>query len=176
MELGEQYLAIMIVLGLAFLLSLVVFFKIQRKWLGCILQLLSFIGLSLILIFILAMFGTCQEASEGTEAMVGVRWVEETRDCRYERTWWIKPDNTYFLVFDKESNSHRIEPCGNDHYGDKGHFTRVDSIYAIKTDNNPQFIIYFNLDSQIVTPVWDKDTLQVVSVDWARIKDYFKNH
>ena len=70
---NEGYFVSMIVLGLAFLLSLVVFFKIQRKWLGCILQLLSFIGLSLILFFILAMFETSQEASEETKAMVGVR-------------------------------------------------------------------------------------------------------
>lgn len=43
------------------------------------------------------MFGTCQEASEETGAMIGVRLVEETRDCRYERTWWMKPDDTYYL-------------------------------------------------------------------------------
>ena len=176
MGIDEQYFGIMIAMGLAFLLSLVVFFKIQRKWLGCILQLLSFIGFSLILIFILAMFGTCQEASEEARAMVGVGLVEETRDCRYERTWWIKADDTYYLVFDKESNSHRVEPCGNDHYGDKGHFTRVDSIYAVKMDYNPPFVIYFDLDSQKVTPIWDKDTLEVISADWDRINDYFKNH
>ncbi|MBR3079382.1 MAG: hypothetical protein IKH01_06150 [Prevotella sp.] len=139
-------------------------------------QLFSFIGFSLILIFILAMFGTCQEASEETGAMVGIRLVEETRDCRYERTWWMKPDNTYFFVFDKGSNSHKIEPCGNDHYGDKGNFKRVDSICAIKTDYNPPFIIYFDLDSMKVTPVWGEDTLEVVSTDWERIKEYFKNH
>ena len=82
----DEYRWIMITMVLAFLLSLVVFFRIQRKWLGCILQILSFIGFSLILTFILAMFGTCQEVSEETEAMVSVRLVEETRDCRYERT------------------------------------------------------------------------------------------
>lgn len=176
MGLNEQYFGIMIAMGLAFLLSLVVFFKIQRKWLGCILQLLSFIGFSLILIFILAMFGTCQEASEETEAMVGVRLVEETRDCRYERIWWMKPDDTYYFIFDKGSNSHKVEPCGNDHYGDNGKFTRIDSLCAIKTDYNPPFIIYFDLDSQKVTPIWDKDTLEIISADWDRINDYFKNH
>ena len=176
MGLHEQYNGIMIVMGLAFLLSLVVFFKIQRKWLGCILQLLSFIGFSLILIFILAMFGTCQEAFEETEAMVGVRLVEETRDCRYERIWWMKPDDTYYFIFDKGSNSHKVEPCGNDHYGDNGKFTRIDSLCAIKTDYNPPFIIYFDLDSQKVTPIWDKDTLEIISADWDRINDYFKNH
>ena len=174
MGLGDQYLGIMIAMGLAFLLSFMVFFKIQRKWLGCLLQLLSFIGLSLILLFILVMLGFCREAFEEASAMVGVRLVEETRDCRYERTWWMKPDDTYYLVFDKESNSHRVEPCGNDHYGDKGHFTRIDSIYAIKTDYNPPIIIYFDLDSQKVTPIWGEDTLEVVSADWERIQEYFK--
>ena len=176
MELDEQYFGIMFAMGLAFLLSLVVFFKIQRKWLGCILQVLSFIGFSLILIFILAMFGTCQEASEETGAMIGVRLVEETRDCRYERTWWMKPDDTYYFVFDKGSNSHKVEPCGNDHYGDRGTFKRIDSLCAIKTDYNPPFVIYFDLDSQKVTPIWDKDTLEIISADWDRINDYFKNH
>lgn len=176
MGLNEQYISIMIAMVLAFLLSLVVFFRIQRKWLGCILQVLSFIGFSLILIFILAMFGTCQEASAKKGAMVGVRLVEETRDCRYERTWWMKPDDTYYFVFDKGSNSHKVEPCGNDHYGDRGNFTRIDSLCAIKTDYNPPFVIYFDLENQKVTPIWDKDTLDVVSADWDRINDYFKNH
>ena len=176
MGLNEQYFGIIIAIGLAFLLSLFVFFKIQRKWLGCILQLLSFIGFSLILIFILVMFGMCQETLGKTRAMVCVRWIEETRDCRYERTWWMKPDNTYYLVFDKESNSHKVEPCGNDHYGDKGSFSRIDSICAIKMDYNPSFVIYFDLDSMKVTPVWDEDTLEVISADWDRINDYFKNH
>ena len=108
--------------------------------------------------------------------MVGVRLVEETRDCRYERTWWMKPDDTYYFVFDKGSNSHKVEPCGNDHYRDNGKFTRIDSLSAIKTDYNPPFIIYFDLDSQKVTPIWDKDTLEVISADWSRINDYFKKH
>lgn len=77
MGIDEQYFGIMIAMGLAFLLSLVVFFKIQRKWLGCILQIFSFIAFSLILIiFVQAMFGIFQEVSEKTGAMVGVRLVE----------------------------------------------------------------------------------------------------
>ena len=176
MGLDEQYIGVIIAMGLAFLLSLVVFFKIQRKWLGCILQVLSFIGFSLIFISAIAIFGIFREASEKAKAMVGVRLVEETRDCRYERTWWMKPDDTYYLVFEKGSNSHKVEPCGNDYYGDSGNFTRVDSIYAIKTDYNPLFIIYFDINSMKVTPIWDEDTLEVVSTDWDRIKDYFKKH
>lgn len=176
MGLDEQYFGFLIIIGLAFLFSLVVFFKIQRKWLGCILQFFSFIGLIIAFIFILAMFGLWQETSGETGAMIGVRLVEETRDCRYERTWWIKPDDTYYFVFDKGSNSHKVEPCGNDHYGDRGTFTRIDSLCAIKTDYNPPFVIYFNLNSQIATPIWDKDTLEVISADWTRINDYFKNH
>ena len=175
MGLDEQYFGFLIIIGLAFLFSLVVFFKIQRKWFGCILQFFSFIGLIIVFTFLLAVFGLWQEASGESGAMVGVRLVEETRDCRYERTWWMKPDNTYYLVFDKGSNSHKVEPCGNDHYGNKGHFTRVDSIYAIKMDYNPSFVIYFDLNSQKVTPIWGEDTLEVVEADWERIKDYFKN-
>lgn len=174
MGLNEQYISIMIAMVLAFLLSLVVFFRIQRKWLGCILQVLSFIGFSLILIFILAMFGTCQEASAEKGAMVGVRLVEETRDCRYERTWWMKPDDTYYFVFDKGSNSHKVEPCGNDSYSGKGTFIRIDSIYAIQAKSNPDFVIYFDLDSQEVTPVYGNDTLEVIDIKWERIREYFK--
>lgn len=176
MGFDEQYWGIMIAMGLSLLLSFVILFKVQRKWLGCILQLLSFVGFSIIFIFILAMFDKCQEASRETGAMVGVKLVEETRDCRYERTWWMKPDNTYYAVFDKGSNDHQVEPCGNDHYGDNGNFTRLDSACAIKTDYNPPFIIYFDLDSMKVIPIWGEDTLEVVSTDWELIKVYFKNH
>lgn len=174
MGLDGIYSGIAIAMGLAFLLSLIVLFKIQKKWLGCILQFFTFIGLVLIFTFIMTMFSTCQETTNIAEAMVGVRYVEESRDCRYETTWWMKPDNTYYSVFDKGSNGHQVEPCGNDHYGDNGTFTRIDSLYAIKTDYNPPFIIYFDLDSMIVTPVWGEDTLEVVETDWDQIKNYFK--
>lgn len=173
---NEGYFFSMIAVGLAFLLSLYVFFKTRRKWLGCILQLFSFIGASLILIFIFAVFGTLQEASGVVEAMVGVRKVDETRDCRYERIWWMKPDDTYCLIFNKGSNDNKVEPCGNDHYSDKGTFTRFDSVHAIKLHYNPTFVIYFDLENKKVTPVWDEDTLEVISADWEHIKDYFKNH
>lgn len=75
-----------------------------------------------------------------------------------------------------ESGHAYSKPCGNDHYGDRGNFTRIDSLCAIKTDYNPPFVIYFDLDNQKVTPIWDKDTLEVVSADWNRINDYFRNH
>lgn len=174
MSLNEQYFGIMIAVGLAFLLSLFLFSNTQRKWLGCTLKFASFIVLTFIFIFILVMFGTCQEASSESGAMVGVRYVDETRDCQYETTWWIKPDNTYYSIFDKGSNDHKVEPCGNDHYSDKGTFTRIDSINAIQTDYNPPFIIYFDLDNQKVTPVWGEDTLEVVEANWELIKEYFK--
>lgn len=173
---NEGYLFSMIAIGLAFLLSLYVFFNTKRKWLGCVFQLFSFIGASLILIFLFVMFGIFQETLEESSAMVGVRQVDETRDCRYERTWWMKPDDTYFLIFDKGSNDHRVEPCGNDHYRDKGTFTGFDFGHAIKLDYNPPFVIYFDLNSQKVTPIWDADTLEVVSADWDRIKEYFNTH
>ena len=83
----------------------------------------------------------------------------------------MKPDNTYYYEFDKESNKHKVEPCGNDSYNDKGTFTRIDSIYAIKVNINPYFVIYFDLDGQKVTPIYDNDTIEVISTDWNRIKD-----
>lgn len=38
----------------------------------------------------------------------------------------------------------------------------------------PSFVIYFDIDSMKVTPVWGEDTLEVVSADWEQIKEYFK--
>ena len=45
--------------------------------------------------------------------MVGVRLIEEDLDCRYKTTLWMKVDNTYYYEFEKESNHHKVEPCGN---------------------------------------------------------------
>ena len=113
------------------------------------------------------------DLSNESEAMIGVWLIEEDRDCRFETKWWMKPDNTYYYEFDKESNKHKVEPCGNDSYSDKGTFTRIDSICAIKVNINPDFVIYFELDSQKVTPLYDNDTIEVISTDWNQ-KKYFK--
>ena len=174
MEPVDEYKWIMITMVVSFIISLLVFFNAKRKWLGCILQFFTFIAL---LIFSGMLFGMCRgfvDSSNESEAMVGVRLIEEDRDCRYETKYWMKPDNTYYYEYDKGSNHHQAEPCGNDSYSDKGTFTRIDSIYAIKVNINPTFIIYFDLNSQKVTPVYDNDTIEVVSANWERIKEYFK--
>jgi energy-coupling factor transporter transmembrane protein EcfT len=174
MGIDEQYFGIVIVIGLAFLLSLVVFFKIQKKWLGCILQFFTFIAL---LIFSGMLFGMCRgfvDSSNESEAMVGVQLIEEDRDCRYETKYWMKPDDTYYYEYEKESNKHKVEPCGNDSYSGKGTFICIDSIYAIQARSNPDFIIYFDLDNQKVTPVYGNDTLEVIDINWERIREYFK--
>lgn len=174
MEPVDEYWWIMIAMVVSFIISLFVFFNAKRKWLGCILQFFTFIAL---LIFSGLLFGMCKgwvDSDNEFEAMVGVRLIEEDRDCRFETKWWMKPDNTYYYEFDKESNLHKVEPCGNDSYSDKGTFIRIDSIYAIKVNINPDFVIYFDLDSQKVTPIYDNDTIEVISTDWNRIKEYFK--
>ena len=173
---SEGYFYSMIAAGLAFLLSLFVFFNIRRKWVGCILQFLTFILSFGFIVILLVMFRSCEASSHKTKAMIQVRLVEEDRDCRFETTWWIKPDNTFFSEYDKGSNDHKVEPCGNDFYGDKGTFARIDSAYAIKVNINPSFVIYFDLDSMKVTPIWGKDTLEVVSTNWELVKDYFKSY
>lgn len=169
----DEYLWIMIAMGLSFLLSLFVFFNTKRKWLGCILQFISFVVL---LTFSSLIFGMCRgfvRDSNVSEAMVGVRLIEEDRDCRFETTWWMKTDNTYYYQYERGSNQHKVEPYGNDSYDGKGSFVRLDSIPAIKADFNPSFVIYFDLDSQKVTPVYNNDTVEVVYSNWELIKFYF---
>jgi energy-coupling factor transporter transmembrane protein EcfT len=174
MEPVNEYLWIIIAMMVSFIISLFVFFKAKRKWTGCLLQLFTFIVLFMVSGFIFAMFRGCVDSSNESEAMVGIRLIEEDRDCRFETKWWMKPDNTYYYEFEKESNHHQVEPCGNDSYSDKGTFTRIDSIYAIKANINPNLVIYFDLDCQKVTPIYNNDTIEVISTDWNLIKEYFK--
>lgn len=173
MEPANEYMWIMIAMVVSFIISLFIFFNTKSKWLGCILQFFTSIVL-----FLLSglLFGMCKgwvDSSNESEAMVGVRLIEEGRDCRFETKWWMKPDNTYYYEFDKASNHHKVEPCGNDSYSDKGTFARMDSICAIKVNVNPNFVIYFDLDSQKVTPIYDNDTIEVIKTNWQLINEYF---
>ena len=170
MEPVDEYLWIMIAMVMSFIISLFVFYKVKRKRHGCVTFLVLFIFTALLF----GMFRGWVASSNESEAMVGIRLIEEDRDCRFETKWWMKPDNTYYYEFDKQSNHHIVEPCGNDSYSDKGTFTRLDSIYAIKANINPDFVIYFDIDSQKVIPIYDNDTIEVISTDWNRIKEYFK--
>ena len=161
MEPVNEYKWIMIAMVVSFIISLFVFFNAKRKWLGCILQFFTFIAL---IIFSGMLFGMCRgfvDSSNESAAMVGVRLIEEDRD-------------TYYYEYEKESNKHKVEPCGNDSYSGKGTFIRIDSIYAIQARSNPDFIIYFDLDGQKVTPIYNNDTIEVINANWKRIKEYFK--
>ena len=173
MGLSEGYFYGMIAAGLALLLSLFVFFRTEKRWLGCILQFFSFIILTLIFSFILSMFNTCDGDSNKAEAMVGIKAVDEDSVCRIVEEWWIKPDGTYFYQYDKGSNHISQEPCGNDIYHDKGTYTRLGSAYAIKANINPPLVIYFDLDKQKVIPLYNNDTLEVVKTDWRVVKEFF---
>lgn len=175
MEPLDEYMWIMIAMGLSFLLSLFTFFYTKRKWLGCILQFVSFIVLLIFSGMIFAMCRGCVRDSNASEAMVGVKLIEEDRDCRYETTWWMKPDNTYYYEYEKGSNQRKVEPCGNDFYEDKGTFVCLDSTYAIKANTNPLFVIFFDFENRKVTPIYNNDTIEVVYVDWKLIRDYFKH-
>lgn len=111
--------------------------------------------------------------SNVSEAMVGIRLIEEDRDCRFETTWWMKPDNTYYYEYEKGSNQHKVESCGNDSYDGRGTFVRLDSVFAIKANIKPSLVIYFDLVSQKATPVYNNDTVEVVYSNWELIKFYF---
>lgn len=65
----------------------------------------------------------------------------------------------------------RLSPVGIS-YSDKGTFTLIDSIYAIKVNINPGFVIYFDLDSQKVTPIYNNDIIEIIGTNWQLIKDY----
>lgn len=174
MEPVNEYLWIIVAMVVSFLLSLFVLFNAKRKWLGCILQIFTFLLLFIMSSFILSMYRSCVSVSNAKESMVGVRLIEEDRDCRFETTWWMKNDNTYYYEYDKRSNDHRVELCGNDSYEGKGTFMRIDSIYAIKANANPSFVIYFDLKNHKVTPLYDNDTIEVIHADWKLIDEYFK--
>lgn len=55
-----------------------------------------------------------------------------------------------------------------------GTYTRLDSLNAIKVNINPDLVIHFDLDNQRVTPIYNNDTIEVISTDWNRIKEYFE--
>lgn len=174
LESSIDFIWIMIAMGMSFLLSLFVLFNTKKRWFGCILQFFSFIIFFIIFCAILSICRGCVRISNATESMVGVRLIEEDRDCQYETTWWMKADETYYYEYDKGSNHHRVEPCGNDSYYGNGSFKRIDSVFAIKANINPTLIVYFDLDSQKVIPVYGNDTIEVISIDWKRIREYFK--
>lgn len=174
MEPVNEYLWIMIAMVLSIIISLFVFFKTKSRWIGCLTILFTCIVLFMASGFLFAMCRGYVDSSNESEAMVGIRLIEEDRDCRFETKWWMKTDNTYYYEFEKESNHHKVEPCGNDSYSDKGTFTRIDSIYAIKANIKPNLVIYFDLDDQKVTPIYNNDTIEVISTNWNLIKEYFK--
>ncbi len=171
---SEGYFYSMIAAVLAFSLSLFVFLNIKRKWVGCILQFLTFILSFGSITILLVMFRSSEASSHKADAMIQVRLVEEDRNCRFETTWWIKPDNTFFSEYDKGSNDHKVEPCGNDFYGDQGTFSRIDSVCAIKANINPSLVIYFDLDRQKAIPKYNNDTIDVIDANWELIKNYFQ--
>lgn len=171
------YIESMIAGGIAFLLSIFVFRLFRRKWLGCIVQFIAFIILFLVMSTIVWLYMNLFVSSANKEdSMVGVRAIEEDRNCRIVNEWWMKADDTYYYECDKGivDDPETVVPCDIELWGDRGTYTRLDSLNAIKVNINPDLVIYFDLDSQRVTPIYNKDTIEVISTDWNRIKEYFK--
>lgn len=172
------YIESLIVTVLAFVLSLFVHRITKKRWLGCLMQFLAFIVIFCLLVPVSHVVMDFVSSSHKDGAMIGVRYTEQDRNCKIQNEWWIKPDGTYYYECDKgiTDNPETVAPCDIELWGDKGTFTRIDSIHGVSININPQFVIYFNLDKQKATPVWGEDTLEVVSTDWELVKEYFKNH
>lgn len=170
---GEGYIIGTIALLLALFSSVIVFLRLRKKsfLLGCLLQLVSF----LILWFgIIGLYSGLSRPILRSGAMVCVRSVNEDANCRFEETYYIKTDGTYYSEYEKGSSNQAETPCENDSWGDKGSYERIDSCLAIKVNSNPSFIIYFNLNKREVVPVLYNDTLDVIDADWERIIELFE--
>ena len=172
------YIESLIVAVLAIILSLFVHRLFKKRWLGCLVQFFVFIVIFCVLVPVSHIVMDIVSSSHKDGAMIGVRHTEQDRNCKIQKEWWLKPDDTFYFECDEgiTENPETVVPCDIELWGDYGNYHRIDSVYAVKMDYNPLFLIYFDLDSMNVTPVWGEDTLEVVSIDWERIKEYFKNH
>lgn len=167
---SEGYVVGVVAVIVAFLLSFLVYRITRSKLSGCFLQFIVFV----VLFFILILgFHIINDYNGSTGSMICVEYVEEDTSCRSQRTWWIKPDKTFYFKYDIGSNGHEETPCGNDSYSERGTYMRLDSIYAIKTNEITPVTIYFDLKKQRATPIINNDTIKVISMDWNLITEFF---
>lgn len=160
--------------GIALILSFVIPIVAYRRWRrkgllgGCILQPVAFVLLFIVVSFVISSItNLCNHA--GT--MVCVRCVEEDRDCRMSETWYIKDNGTCHYEFEKGSHNHSVVQCGNDYYESEHSVERVASELGIKEELGME--VYFDLNRRTVTPIYYNKSVDIVSVDWDKVENYF---
>lgn len=143
-------------------------------FLGCLIQSIVLVCFMVLITTPYSLFRGCQQEG-GT--MLCIRNVEEDRDCRFEEMWYLKSDGSISYHFDKESNDHHVEPCGNDSYWERldVSFARNDSVPILTYYHIGDIKIYFDLDEHKVTPTFNNDTIEVISVNWDMVEQFFNS-
>jgi len=150
-------------------------YKRWEKWgcaLGCLLQPIVWFVLTMLIITPISLVKGCEQ-EQGT--MLCIRNIEEDRDCRYEEIWYLKTDGSISYHYDKGSNDHKTEPCGNDTYWENldVFFDHVDSVPMLKFYHIGDIKVYLDLKNRKAFSTFNNDTIEVVSADWDAIEKYF---
>lgn len=150
-----------------------------RRWrlkgavLGCLAQFVVFL-LTLTLLF--GVFIFIDNAFNTWNSMLVVSNVEEDQCCRYEQTWYLKPDGTVYYKYDKGSHDHAPEPCGNDSHSATFEIRRDSSSHSLSV-MGISCDLYLSVDvkNHTISPIGMIGKTEVLKVDWEQIEEYLNN-
>ena len=145
--------------------------KKQKKGLvfGCLMQPVVFFLLGLFLTFIAVKYDDQQFSQEEDASMAILRYTENG-DCIVSQTWILNPNGKCTMVFDQSPATNTEYPCNTDHFVEEYTITALDS-FACEVDRRVK--VCFDLQRQKVIAIDRIDTLEVVSVSWEKVRDFF---
>lgn len=147
-------------------------YKKKRKKglaLGCLMQPVVFFLLGLFLTFFVVKYEDHHFSLEEDASMAIVRYTENG-DCVVSQTWILNPNGKCTMVFDQSPAANAEYPCNIDHFVEEYTIIALDS-FACEVDKRVE--VRFDLQRKKVIAADRSDTLEVVSVNWEKVRDFF---
>ena len=166
---------ILVLLVLSVILPVYGYKRWRKKGLaiGCIAQPLAILMLMLLSIALLTLFVDKPNMEKETAESMAIFRYSENGDCIVSQTWFLKADGKCLMEFEQSPapESEAEYPCNMDHFYDNYEIQKLDSLTC---DVGGRLRASFDIENQQVIALDRLDTLEVVCVDWEKVKNFFK--
>ena len=172
---GEFYIYLVLGMAALVLVSIIIPFYgfFRKRWkglaLGCLIQPIVLVSAFLLVGGGLYLYMDYIEDTYRSEAMVSVHKAVVQDSDTISNTWYLKPDEECF----HEYRGKEIDEDGDTTTNLTTHYYDVVRLDSTSVGVEDRLVVHFDFSSRTVTATDEDDTVEVISVNWDKVKTYF---
>lgn len=168
------YIAITMALMVLFVASFTIPFVgyIRKRWkglaIGCVMQPLFCVIVSLLTVLGIVFYQKYNLRNQRKDAMVVVKKTDNNENSVH--FWYLKTNDECYYEYKEKENA------DNEYTGfDRGKRFDVVPLDSFRVEVDDKIVVKFDISNHKATATEHGEPIEIVSIDWDRVNDYFKN-